>query len=274
MPSSLMVVRASCNDLLLVSADKFFFDGRFCHHHQRHYICNPVTKKWFLIPKETPLGTRAGFALICNRKSYKVVLLDMFSLPDKEATDIVDTYKQRVWVFCSESGKWTTSFFLLPARLTRDYLVVTNVVSCNGILYWMDSSCSFDRIVSLDLANNRCAIIYFPDIVRENTICDNPDSWVYIGDVRDELRLSALFQNRAGPKCFVGVWELDHWDAVFHSKDCDSIFVICGKSVYECGVSKDKCRKLGELRESIGHEGLASFVLMHLAWPTPIPFGV
>ncbi|CAA0825572.1 Unknown protein [Striga hermonthica] len=300
---SLMVVRASCNDLLLVSPDKRFFDGRFRHHHQRYYICNPVTKKWFLVPKETPIGTRAGFALICNKNSYKVVLLDVFSLADKEATVIVDIYKQPLWVFCSESGKWTRSFFLLPARPTRDYLFVTNVVSCNGILYWMDGSVNLDRIVSLDLANNRCVVIYFPDIVRENTTIGNPDSRVYICAVRDELRLLHFLRIGPDTKCFVvRVWELDRWDgpwslvgerelmfsdavsadggrdtvvaAVFHPKDCDSVFVICGKSVYECGVSKDTCRKLGELGEFIGHEGLASYVLMHPAWPTPIPFGV
>ncbi|GER55189.1 F-box family protein [Striga asiatica] len=300
---SLMIVRASCNDLLLVSPDKYFLDGRFRYHHQRYYICNPVTKKWFLIPRETPLGTRAGFALICNKNSYKVVLLDMIGPAYAEATHIVDTYKQPVWVFCSESGKWTRSSFLLPARL--DYTVIANVVSCNGILYWMDGFSNCDRIVSLDLADNRCAVIYFPEIVRENTTHYSPDSTVHISAVRDELRLLHVLrtQNGPGPKCFVmRVWELDRWDgpwslvgerelkisdavsadgdrdtvvaAVFHPKDCDSIFVICGKSVYECGVSKDKCRKLGELRESIGHEGLASFVLMHPPWPTPIPFAV
>ncbi|CAA0816830.1 Unknown protein [Striga hermonthica] len=299
MPSSLMVVRASCNDLLLVSPDTRFYRG-----HQRYCICNPVTKKWFLIPRQTPLGTKAGFALICHKNSYKVVLLDKIRLLGEEGEDLVDRYEQTVWVFCSESGQWNSYFFLVPRRPTMDYPIITNVVSCNGILYWMDGLYNFDRIVSFDLANSQFAVIYFPDIVCENTTCDTPDSRVHIGAVRDKLRLLHVLRAGTGPKCFVvRVWELDHWDgdtwdlvgerelsfpdavtadgdrdtvvaAVFHPKDCDSIFVICGKSVYECGVSKDTCRRLGELRESIGDEGLASFVLMHPPWPTQIPFGV
>ncbi|GER57199.1 F-box family protein, partial [Striga asiatica] len=292
----LMVVRASFNDLLLVSPDTRFYCGR-----QRYYICNPVTKKWFLIPRETPRRTRTGFALICNKNSYEVVLLDTISLLDAE----VDRYEQTVWVFCSESGQWTSYFLLVPRRPTKDYPLSANVVSCNGILYWMDGLYNLDRIVALDLVNSRCVVIYFPDIVRDNTTADTPDSRVHIGAVRDELRLLHVLrtQNGPGPKCFVvRVWELDPWNgswalvgerelkfsdavsadgerdtvvaAVFHPKDCDSIFVMCGKSVYECGVSKDTCRKLGELRESVGDEGLASFVLMHPPWPTPIPFGV
>ncbi|CAA0816829.1 Unknown protein [Striga hermonthica] len=184
-----MVVRASCNDLLLVSLDKVFLDDRFRHHHQRYYICNPVTKKWFLIPRETPLGTRAGFALICNKNSYKVVLIDMIGFNDAQGEDLGDTYLQTVLVFCSESGQWTRSFFLFPTRPTRDYSIITNVVSCNGILYWMDGLYNFNRIVSVDLADNRCVVIYFSDIVRENTTRRTPDSRVHIGAVRDELRL-------------------------------------------------------------------------------------
>ncbi|CAA0825411.1 Unknown protein [Striga hermonthica] len=300
---SLMVVRASCNDLLLVSPDTYYFDPRFRQHHQRYYICNPVTKKWFLIPRETPLGTRAGFALICNKNSYKVVLLDKFIMRDAKGKEYVDAYRQTVSVFCSESGQWTKSFFLFPTRPTRDYTIMTNLVSCNGILYWMDGLYNLDRIISLDLANNRFAIIYFPDIVRDNTTRDTPDSRVHIGVVRDELRLLHVLRAAPGPKCFVvRVWELDRRDdtwalvgerdlsfpdvvtadgdrdtvvaAVFHPKNCYSIFVICGKSVYECGVSNDTCRRLGELPESVGDEGLASFALLHPPWPAPIPFGV
>ncbi|GER55206.1 F-box family protein [Striga asiatica] len=300
---SLMVVRASCNDLLLVSPDTFYLDGRFRNHHQRYYICNPVTKKWFLIPGETPLGTRAGFALICNKNSYKVVLLDKFTTVDAKGKEFVDAYGHTVSVFCSESGQWTRSFFLFPPRPTRDYAIITNVVSCNGILYWMDGLYNLDRIVSFDLANNRFPVIYFPDIVRDNTTNDTPDSRVHIGAVRDELRLLHILRAGPGRKCFVmRAWELDRGDdmwalvgerelsfpdavtadgdrdtvvaAVFHPKDYDSIFVICGKSVYECGISKDTCRRLGELPESVGDEGLASFALLHPPWPTPIPFGV
>ncbi|GER55242.1 F-box family protein [Striga asiatica] len=308
----LMVVKASCNDLLLVTPDSRFYMRKYSSS-QRYYICNPVTKKWFPIPSESPRGNKIGFALICNepspnaRYSYKVVLFDNLILMDDSGEAIAENYRLVMWVFCSESVQWTTSSFLLPTRPrpTMDHPENANVVSCNGILYWMDGLYNFDRIVSVDLAVNRCGVIYFPDIVRENTARDTPDSRVHIGGVRDELRLLHVLrtQNGPGPKCFVmRVWELDRGDdtwalvgerelkfpdavaadgdrvtivaAIFHPKDCDSIFVMCGKSVYECGVSKDTCRKLGELRESIGDEGLASFVLMHPPWPTPILFGV
>ncbi|CAA0825469.1 Unknown protein [Striga hermonthica] len=298
----LMVIMASCNDLLLVTPDTRFYEPRY-KSSQRYYICNPLTKKWFPIPRECPLGNRIGFALICNepspnaRYSYKVVSLDRAILTDDSGEAIAENYKLVVFVFCSESVQWTRSSFLLPTRPTMDHTEMANLVSCNGILYWMDGLYNFDRIVSLNLADNRCVVIYFPDIVRENTAGDTPDSRVHIGAVRGELRLLHVLRAGQGPKCFVvRVWELDRGDntwalvgerelkfpdavaadgdrhtvvaAIFHPKDCDSIFVMCGKSVYECGVSKDTCRKLGELQESVGDEGLASFVLMHPPWPT------
>ncbi|GER55196.1 F-box family protein [Striga asiatica] len=282
-----MTVRASCNDLLLVS-----------NYQGYYYICNPVTKKYFPIPIEYSLETKIGFALVCNlpdfnEPTYKVVVLDRISLVDASGEALVSRYGQTVRVFCSESGQWTKSFFLFPSRPTRDHAEFANVVSCNGILYWMDGLHNLDRVVSLDLADNRCGVIYFPDIVRNHDTRPPNDSRIQIGVVRDELRLLHVLRVGPGMECFVlRVWELDRWDgswalvderdlrfsdtvvaAIFHPKDCDSIFVVCGKSVYECGVSKDTCRELGEFgeMESIGDEGLASFVLVHPLWPTPIP---
>ncbi|GER57777.1 WRKY DNA-binding protein 21 [Striga asiatica] len=260
-----MVVRASCNDLLLVSPDSRY---RFGNDPQRYYICNPVTKKWFLIPRDPFYGLPVGH------------------------------YIQQVLVFCSESQdsqQWTKSSFLLPKRAVSDYSADLNVVVCNGTLYWMDGLYKRDQVVSLDVGNNHCSVIYFPDIVRNSTR-EVLNSRTHLGVVRDELRLLHVLRAWPGPKCFVvGVWELDRQDcswalvgqreltfseddydgrdalvgAAFHPKDCDLIFVMCGKSVYECAVSKDKCRKLGEIRESISVEGLAAFVLTHPPWPTP-----
>ncbi|GER57785.1 F-box family protein [Striga asiatica] len=303
----LMVIRASCNDLLLVSPDSRQLVGS--HKPRRYYICNPVTKKWFLIPKDAPYwflipkdapyGFMVGFALLCTPDSngpYKVVLLD-FLICDHETIEVpVGRYIQPVLVFCSESQQWTKSSFLVPRRAVNDYSVDLKIVVCNGTLYWMDGLYKRDRVVSLDLGNNHCSVIYFPDIVINST-SEVPNSRTHLGVVRDELRLLHVLKAGPGRKCFVvGVWELDRRDcswalvgqreltfsedddgrdalvgAAFHPKDCDSIFVVCGKSVYECAVSKDKCRKLGEIRESIGDEGLAAFVLTHSPWPSPVP---
>ncbi|CAA0823239.1 Unknown protein [Striga hermonthica] len=295
MGPTLMVVRASCNDLLLVSPDSRY---RFGNDPQRYYICNPVTKKWFLIPRDPLHGKRAGFALICTPGSngpYKVVLLD-FPICSHESYEVpVGRYILPVLVFCSESRQWTKSSILVPKRAVNDVSVDLNIVVCNGTLYWMDGLYKRDRVVSLDVGNNHCSVIYFPDIVRNST-SEVPNSRTHLGVVRDELRLLHVLKAGPGRKCFVvGVWELDRRDcswalvgqrelsfpddddrdalvgAAFNPKDCDSIFVVCGKSVYECAVSKDKCRKLGEIRESIRDEGLAAFVLTHPPWPTPVP---
>ncbi|CAA0823236.1 Unknown protein, partial [Striga hermonthica] len=259
----LMIIRASCNDLLLVSPDCRQRVGR--NNPPRYYICNPVTKKWFLIPRDAPYGFIIGFALICTPDSsgpYKVVILD-FLILDHETEEVPDGhYIQPVLVFCSESQQWTKSSFLVPRRARNDYSVDLNIVVCNGTL-----------------------------------TSEGPNSRTHLGVVMDELRLLHVLKAGPGRKCFVvGVWELDRRDcswalvgqreltfseddydrdalvgAAFHPKDCDSIFVVCGKSVYECAVSKDKCRKLGEIRESIGDESLAAFVLTHPLWPTPVP---
>ncbi|CAA0823229.1 Unknown protein [Striga hermonthica] len=291
----LMVVRASCNDLLLVSPDSRYRVGR--NNPRRYYICNPVTRKWFRIPSDPSYEARAGFALVFPPGSngpYKVVLLDYPSCPHTFENP-VDHYILPVLVFCSESRQWTKSSILVPKRAINDYSIDLNIVVCNGTLYWMDGLYERDRVVSLDLGNNHCSVIYFPDIVRNST-SEVPNSRTYLGVVRDELRLLHVLKAGPGRKCFVvGVWELDRRDcswalvgqrelsflddydrdalvgAAFHPKHCDSIFVVCGKSVYECAVSKDKCRKLGEIRESIGNEGLAAFVLTHPPWPTPVP---
>ncbi|GMN52331.1 hypothetical protein TIFTF001_021467 [Ficus carica] len=289
-----MVVRASFDDLLLVEPGT---------RREEYYICNLLTKQCFQIPK-IPRGCPIGFALVRvpdssneplgfsttkTQYQYKVVLIH-FALHLEEDGD---NDRFRVSIFCSKSRQWRQSFFSFPRAKEIKYCNYTDVVTCNGILYWRESDFTFDRIIAFDLFNDRCFVIELPDDFGSGW--QNSFGKVHLGAVRGELRLFQIFNTNE--ECLVmKVWELNYEDylsnswtlvheinlkrantqsmlclAVHPSSD-DVVFMIWGYHVFQYKITEDRYEKVGELETSIDpNERFSSIPLVHPAWPTPVP---
>ncbi|XP_024019833.1 F-box protein At5g49610 [Morus notabilis] len=268
MPSP-MVIRASFDDLLLVAPGGCDI--------RDYYICNPLTKQWFKLP-EAPIGRRSGFALVCipdSSKSqvgfsinaqyqYKVVLMNKFSL----GTDAED-YKFRVSIFCSKSGKWSQSVLSCPKDKVLRAIHYVDVVTCNGILYWLEDNRSSKRMFAFDLFNDQCRVIDFPDDCVRGW--QNSYGKVHLGAVCGELQLLQIFNtNEEG--FVLKVWELNHstWWVLVHEINLkrppgtkrmvglavhpinrNVVFMIWDKYVFQYKIMEDMYEKVDKLREPI-----------------------
>ncbi|KAL3651472.1 U3 snoRNP protein [Castilleja foliolosa] len=296
-----MVVRASCNDLLLLtpgSASSSVF-----------YVCNPVTKQFYELPANHLLSCGIspihllGFALVPNpdyKCHFKVLLFHTPFHPYIKSSNTIQT----VAIYCSKLAKWELkSFDYTQPRELGSYMFPTDICMCNGTLYYLESvGRGGERVLALDLSKFQCIIVDFP----------NDFGWVgsqdfrervtkHIGTVGGEVRLVQVVITKSKRCVCLKVWRLldystSSWvllhekkykraptkerffEFFVHPVDGDKVFMVFGKHVFEYDLTKDKFEMMAaELQEPLKTDEvypadrLLAFPMVHPAWPTQLP---
>lgn len=155
-------IKVSCNGLLLCSkADSIDF-----------YVCNPLTRKWVLLPRPSYLFLSAVEGFVTRVEvgiviSYKVVRIQ---LPvNKKITNML-----RMEIFDSETGVWRRQNVNCPRNI--GFIGCKKPISFNGILHWFtERPC---KIMAYDPYNNidQCRLIELPPVgghfsFRANELC-------------------------------------------------------------------------------------------------------
>ena len=302
-------VRASFNDLLLVSVDS--------HSESRIlFICNPLTRQWLELPKPPlPIINYQRCGLICepstcdkqlgcvNTLKYRlrVVLVNLFDYYYKD-----NEIHYKFQIFCSETGKWSESTVSLSSKIDN---YNGDLVACNGILHWLNGRVFPDFIVAFDPfhGEKQYHLIDLPvEIKRPYTSLEPYMERLHLGVCRGRLRLSLLF-NHKNVSFELRVWELsDHYETAsswslvhkasidfgeqfvydlkmlaFHPNNDHVIFLLCNNYlVKKYKILNNELEHVGELQGgkslSLGEllglgERLSVFSLLHPPWSTPMP---
>ena len=283
LPWSEVTILGSSKDLLLFSRSQ-----------TDYYICNPLTKQWLSLPKAPQNNvTLSGF--VCDPKCvnmrYRVVLMGA------SFSNVENQYKFCATIFCSETGQWNQSTFLLSRREWHRRLVESN-----GILYWLFGTLKSEGIVAFDPFKSighptQCCLIQFP--VGFGRGWRAQAIHVHIGVVQGRLRLSQMFRiKRLG--FVLKIWELVNYDydnddaswllvhdvrvtrrktnqmfvVAFHPINGDVIFLFRDNDIYQYYISEDLNEIVGgfpELQKTAASGSLDVFSLVHPLWPTTIP---
>ena len=311
LPFSNVVIRASFDDLLLVSRQ-----GSFKHY----YICNLFTRQWLALP-EILCGNLlpSGYGFICKPNersnniieySYMVVLLSKceFYMPG--------VYSLQALIFFSEIGKWFDISTLLPHSLKTVFerpirSAFHDMITSNGVLYWLGGQTKLKGIMALDTFScdpfnprhslNGSRLIHFPVGFSHNWRRVSSKGKVCLGVVSGQLRLLELVKiNQA---CFkLKVWELiDYGDAyrswllvhdvklkrvdelfelAFHPNNGNAIFMVRDRNIYLYEIESEKYQKISEfpyddygdnVNKRLVARFLNVFTVTQPLLPTPIP---
>ncbi|XP_026396618.1 F-box protein At3g26010-like [Papaver somniferum] len=145
-----------------------------------YYVCNPLTKKWVSLPPPPPPRERnwvvTGFH--CDDRSSSSVIstsYQVFRIPKFEPA------KQfKVEIFSSDSGEWNTHQVSSPKDITWDYSSYNNVITHNGVLYWIQTqnrvlAYNFRNSSNGDSCGNQCRLIDLPDVESTENEPDHGD---------------------------------------------------------------------------------------------------
>ncbi|KAL3651323.1 U3 snoRNP protein [Castilleja foliolosa] len=293
-----MVVRASCNDLLLLtpgSASSSVF-----------YVCNPVTKQFYELAQNHWLISGRieirvdRYALVLNPEygcHFKVLLFHTPHHPLLREGSNANTI-QDVTIYCSKLGKWELKSFEYPKPWRLGYnLFSTDIFMSNDILYYLEYVGCANRVLALDLSKFQCIIVNFPDDfgwVGSRRVTSR------IGIVGGEVRLLQVVLRKSRRCLCLKVWRLldyssslwvllhekmylrapnkERYIGVFvHPVDSDKVFIVWGTRVFEYDLAKNTYKMMGGLLEPVKTgsyftaERLAAIPMVHPAWPTPLP---
>ncbi|KAL3651388.1 U3 snoRNP protein [Castilleja foliolosa] len=300
-----MVVRASCNDLLLLTPGSAYSSV--------FYVCNPVTKQFYELAQNHWLSGPIkihleGYALVRNPEyecHFKVLLFHTPRHPLLREGPNANTI-QDVTIYCSKLGKWEFKSFeyLQPWKIAHN-LFSMDILMANGILYYLEyveGAVYADRVLALDFSKFQCIIVNFPDDF----------GWVgsrqyhgvrvlkRIGIVGGEVRLVQVVIINEGRCICLKVWRLLDYSSsswvLLHEKnykrasneeryvgffvhpvDGDKVFIVWGNHVFEYDLTNNKRKMMGELQEPMRNgdyftsDRLAAFPMVHPAWPTQLP---
>lgn len=190
LPEAEVMVRASYNDLLLVSGSR------------KLYICNPFTRLWFLLPPHPPGILSRGparFGLSCEEEpnsKYKYRVLLVCYCYTQPSTDIT------VVIFRSETGKWSKTVFScpwMPSYFSQD------VVFYNGKFHWLEGRVRPRIIMTFNPDRNRCSHIHLPIDFGKGG-----NSNVFLGVSEGRLRLTKVRLKKINGECknLWKVWEI------------------------------------------------------------------
>ncbi|CAL1386580.1 unnamed protein product [Linum trigynum] len=137
----------SCNDLLLCGFGDVYQYQIEEEFRRLYLLCNPFTKQWIALPlaPERPIGyLKLAARLVCEPLvSHNLDLGgdDQVTVCSEYRFRVVCVYQDanstKLDVFCSESGEWTKEALVLDGHVKKPLI---NAVSCNGELFWVDSS--------------------------------------------------------------------------------------------------------------------------------------
>ena len=267
LPYDDVVVRAYCDDLLLVSRANADYSGSFSF-----CICNPMSKKWCVLP-EPPRGIvrLAKCALVCRRNNenqghycYNVALL--FYITDgylrRNANQVPETLRSTV--FSSETAQWSplAKFFPSPQMqrwrniLGRPWIFNEPVPCSNGVVHWLEGRrgnwewiVTFDPLAAAAADDDReCGHICLPAEAGDNRWLAR----VRLGACKGRLR--AAFVSHLED----GVIKLEVWER----KDCDDNTASCCWSVVHNAVVEMEVHRGAFLMALHPNDGNLVFLLV------------
>ena len=294
-----VAILASFDDLVLAtSMENAPIDGA-----TDNYICNPLTKQWFALPKVVLPFPISGYGFICEPTSccnkqlggtinrrYRVVLIGR-TRPNSQVDCRINEFVTQV--FCSETGQWTELVISYPAGLANLIIDIT-VVANNGILYWLEGS-PVRGIVAFDPFNDiktrQCRLTPLPIICFKKKTGVKTREKFSLGVVNGQLRLSQLY--KAHDYFVFRVWELKNHDSesqswvlvynlklksskrmryvlCFHPNNTNIVFLLCDNDICQYKISENQYEKVGEYHDNLNlpWNSIATHTLLYPSWPT------
>ncbi|PON90713.1 F-box domain containing protein [Trema orientale] len=269
LPWNGVTIQASFEDLLLVSPATAW---------KEYCICNPLTRQWIMLPRPPLIRLFASsHGLVCEPNRGKLGCTDNNIAPYTYKVVLMVKEQERFHavVFCSKSGKWSTStLFSNPSHLVGGSLHESFV--SNRIIYWILKRDLYEirDIVTLDPFNSditdpkRSRVIHLPVgfVGGRQSYRDR----VSYGLVQGRLRLSQLIKVVGDNSFVLKVWELNcdkdgvftSWllmhnvsfkrpktDKIaviaFHPNDGDVVFMVRNHNIYKYEIEEDKYEKVG-----------------------------
>lgn len=200
-------VRASCNGMLCCSS---------IPHKGVYYVCNPMTKKYRLLPKSRerhvtrfhPDGEATLVGLACNllTQKYYVVLAGYHrSFGHRPERTFISM------VYDSESNKWRKFVSSQDDRFT--HMNQNQVVFTNGALHWLTASCSY--VLALDLDSEIWRKIELP-----NPLTSGNGHRIYLLDSDGHLSLIQILDG------WMNIWLMIDY-VIEDWKLLDSVSLLC-----------------------------------------------
>ena len=278
------VVRASCNDLLLV---ELAAAKRLC-------VCNPLTHQWAMLPKP-PVFDSHAYALACDpsctERSYRVTLI------------ITSPWRTiRVAVFRSEAGRWDESVrtFSLDGALPRlpmavgtsDGVIYAPLVASHG--WFFTKIAAFDPF-DANPTGLSCREVGLPDSLRRGW--RGSPRRTRIGVVRGQLRLWQSYLDKRMSKFVFRAYGLDkkydNWVSLhdfefeagdgskftaasavvaLHPDDDDVFFFkYDGPQIWQYRIGTGRGEDIiGEIDKLVRTTEVV-YTVVHQSWPTSIP---
>ncbi|KAK4603554.1 hypothetical protein RGQ29_012178 [Quercus rubra] len=245
---SVVIVEASCNDLLLCSSSEFKPPFQLIF-----YVVNPITKQWVVLPPVPLFGIDYRVGFICrydnnDTLNYRVVYIPPYDAESKEMEIKVET-------FISEMGEWIESMVSCPGDFGR------RGVPYKNLLFWWDNSCG--RLIWFDPYSRECYRFFehpikldpyhsiechggYADCLRQCQISKNP-----LGACHGCLRICQILKN---PQMILRLWELEDYDDNGGGKWCLE---------HEMHFNEMALEKYPQLREYINSDYCPMFVAYH-----------
>ena len=291
-------IHASCHDLFLCSASAFQRSTFF------YYVINPITRQWTALPPlpdqyTASVGRRPRIGFICHHQqlqlSFRLMLVSEFESKSAEF---------KVYIFSSDTSKWSESVVLCPAPLVFDLRSLAfPAVPYNGLLFW----CRRDgSLVGFDPYNSGCYRFF-----QKPLELDTSYGIGRLGVSHGALRISQIsripYQYFSDPVLCVwefkdkgeegGKWCLEHQLYVkqmvsekspwltkfivnrhpivmvlaFHPNDRDIMYLMICLKVVSCNLRRKTLEVVRDLPDSdsfLDDKNVFNFVLP--CWPTPI----
>ncbi|XP_026450393.1 putative F-box/kelch-repeat protein At1g15680 [Papaver somniferum] len=206
-----------------------------CTHIQTYYVCNPLMKKWVLLPPPPEKSRWVVHGFICNDEcmseslvptNYKVVRIPGFR--SGKANKFV------VEIFSSDVGEWNAYEVSCPEDVTWGFTYYSDLVIHNSVMYLVEKQ---DRVVAYNLNQNtsgeaQCTLIKLPGVESaQNELNLDPNDYYSrhcLGLSEGMICYGAI--NRMDMTLSVWVleeeWRLTHKDTIFQNISGDLLFGI------------------------------------------------
>ncbi|XP_026439730.1 putative F-box protein At3g23950 [Papaver somniferum] len=208
-----LFIVGSSNGLVLCTASKMLTD--------MYYVCNPLTKKWVLLPPPLIQHIWVATGFICNDEcvssssristSYKVIRIPI----NMEAS------KFKVEIFSSDLGKWNVYDVSYPLDATWGYSFNEKLVTHNGVCYRFQKekrnllAFSISRNNNDGACGNDCRSIDLPDRAKDEEHWD--DLKQYLGESEGLICYAIVNESERSLSVWVleEDWYLMHKDIEF-----------------------------------------------------------
>ncbi|GMN55200.1 hypothetical protein TIFTF001_024317 [Ficus carica] len=257
-----LIIRSSCNDLLLVSS--------YPPPSTNYYICNPFTKQWIQLPQPpsfyyAPLRfglSTHEFSGGPQQTRFRAVLIGITGSSPNGPTE------SHVQIFSSDTWSWTYTFASSshPLRSYTRYSRHTEVIVCIVALDPFDEM-SETEITTKQRKRWHCRVIDPPaELAGRATLIETQ---VCLGACQGRLQICSLTTFQSGTR--KRVWELEE-----DNDDCNNNYSWRMLSEPRFPSLVDEFLVLGKVSDELdliirAVQRLMPFRLVQPFWPTPLP---